>query len=91
MRVVLAALILLVLATPVYSQSYIHPTIPGTTLRDFRAPSYMVERNNPNIIHQTIPGTMLRDFSAPSYIIIPDRQPPVYHAPINPHFYTPSR
>ena len=90
MRVVLTALILLVLATPAYSQTYIHPTIPGTTLRDFSAPSLMTDPTNPNVIHQTRPGTTLRDFSVPSYVITPS-QPPVYHPPINPYLFTPRR
>ena len=46
MRVVLTVLILLVLATPAYSQTVIYQTYPGTTIRDYSAPSYVVDPNS---------------------------------------------
>jgi hypothetical protein len=46
--------------------TYIEPTIPGTTLKDFDRPGFVRQGDN---VYQTIPGTTLRDWDAPGYRI----------------------
>lgn len=46
-------------------QTAIYPTIPGTSLRDYTKPGYVIEGNH---AYPTIPGTSLRDFTEPGYV-----------------------
>jgi hypothetical protein len=63
-------LIALLIATPLtleaakYKPLILHPTIPGTNIRDFSntQPSYKLNRNS-GLFNPTIPGTTIRDFS----------------------------
>ena len=45
------------------AQTVIHQTIPGTNVRDYSAPSLIIQRDGTG--YQTIPGTTVRDYSAP--------------------------
>jgi hypothetical protein len=47
-------------------QVFIHPTIPGTSVRDYSQPSIKIEGDRG---YQTIPGTSTRDYSAPGFKI----------------------
>ncbi len=40
----------------------IHPTLPGTNIRDYSQPGY-IQRGD--TMSQTLPGTHIRDYSAP--------------------------
>ena len=42
-----------------------HQTLPGTSIRDYSAPSYVTKGN---VTYQTLPGTSIRDYGAPSYV-----------------------
>jgi len=44
----------------------IYPTIPGTDVRDYSKPGYVVRGDK---LDQTYPGTSVRDWSKPSYYI----------------------
>ncbi len=43
----------------------LHQTLPGTSTRDYSAPSYVTKGN---VTYQTLPGTSIRDYGAPSYV-----------------------
>lgn len=60
-------LILTVLSGSVfaYGETYIEPTQPGTTLKDYSSPGMVVDGNR---AYQTIPGTTLQDFNRPGLI-----------------------
>lgn len=42
-----------------------YQTLPGTTIRDYSAPTYVTKGN---VTYQTLPGTSIRDYGAPSYV-----------------------
>lgn len=42
-----------------------YQTLPGTSIRDYSAPSYVTKGN---VTYQTLPGTSIRDYGAPSYV-----------------------
>jgi hypothetical protein len=44
---------------------YRHQTLPGSTIRDYSAPSYVTRGDT---THRTLPGSSIRDYSAPSYV-----------------------
>lgn len=46
-------------------ETYIEPTQPGTTLKDYSRPGMVVDGNR---AYQTISGTTLQDFSRPGLI-----------------------
>lgn len=46
-------------------RTVIYPTIPGTNLRSYSEPGYVIEDNH---AYPTIPGTSLRDFTEPGYV-----------------------
>ena len=48
------------------ADSMIHPTYPGTNLRDYSKPSVKVEGD---VGYQTYPGTSVRDYSKPGFVI----------------------
>jgi len=50
-------------------KTYIHPTQPGTTVRDWSKPSTVIEGDR---VYQTYPGSTLRDYTQPEYIIEQD-------------------
>lgn len=47
--------------------TYIYPTIPGTTIRDYRQPGFVIDQQG--LVRPTIPGTTIPDLRSPSYII----------------------
>ena len=58
---------MLLLTGSAIGQDYtLHPTFPGTDVRDYSRPSYQVEGNT---IYPTINGTDVRDYSKPGYRI----------------------
>lgn len=61
MRKLKYAIIILSISSSAYSRDIIvHPTIPGTNLRDYSQPGVGYEGNN---AYPTLPGTNLRDYS----------------------------
>jgi len=42
-----------------------YQTLPGSTIRDYSAPSYVTKGN---VTYQTLPGSSVRDYRAPSYV-----------------------
>ena len=64
----------LLLAQIAFADTYFHPTIPGTTARDYNKPSLRMD--NRGNIHRTIPGTTARDYNAGGYRIDGNRLRP---------------
>ena len=66
-------LALLLAATAAHAQTYMHPTLPGNTVRDYSRPSIRVEQDRGSTVYTpTLPGTTVRDYSAPSTVVVPD-------------------
>lgn len=64
-----AAVLLFALPLATLADSFtIHPTIPGTSVRDFSRPGYNVDTDR-GTIQPTIPGTSVRDFGRSGYRI----------------------
>lgn len=49
------------------SDTYLTPTLPGTSLRDWSQPGYRIDSYGRG--YQTIPGTGIRDWSQPGFKI----------------------
>lgn len=66
-RILLATLVAGLPMTALADGFNIHPTLPGTSARDYSAPGARVERNldGSTSIYPTLPGTNARDYSAP--------------------------
>ena len=47
----------------------LYPTVPGTEIRDYSKPGYIIKGKN---IYPTYPGTDMRDFTKPGYKIQDD-------------------
>jgi len=58
-------LLMLVLITTADAQTVVHQTYPGTSVRDFNKPSYVIRNDGTG--YQTYPGTSVRDFNAPGF------------------------
>lgn len=51
----------------------IHPTVPGTKVRDYTKPGLIIEKNgDKTFAHPTLPGTEVRDYTKPSFILEQD-------------------
>ena len=60
------AILLLVTSPSLFAyETYIEPTLPGTTLKDYNRPGLVVDGNR---AYQTVPGTTLQDFSRPGLV-----------------------
>lgn len=55
---------LLLVAGAASADSYVYPTLPGTTIRDWSKPAIGI---NGNEAYQTLPGTTIKDWSKPGY------------------------
>jgi len=53
----------------------LYPTVPGTEIRDYSKPGYIIKGKN---IYPTYPGTDMRDYSRPGYKIEKDSIYPTY-------------
>ena len=42
-----------------------YQTLPNSTIRDYRAPAYVTERN---VTYKTLPNSTVRDYRAPAYV-----------------------
>jgi hypothetical protein len=66
-------IVFIALITTAYAQdTVIYQTYPGTDIRDYSAPSMVIERDGVQgngIGYQTHPGTTVRDYSKPGIII----------------------
>lgn len=47
------------------ADTFIAPTLPGTSIRDYSKPGYVQEGNN---TYPTLPGTSIRDYTRPGYV-----------------------
>lgn len=56
--------------TSATAQVAIHPTYPGTSVRDWSKPGVRIEGNR---AYPTLPGTSVRDWSKPGFIISPSQ------------------
>lgn len=61
------AILLLAISPSAFAdpRTVIYPTIPGTNLRSYSEPGYVVQDNH---AYPTIPGTSLRDYSERGYV-----------------------
>lgn len=60
-------LAMLILITTSEAQTVIHQTYPGTSVRDYNKPGYVIESDGTG--YQTYPGTSVRNYSAPGFKI----------------------
>lgn len=65
MKIFILALTLSLTAAGALAET-LHPTFPGTNIRDYSKPSIVYERGR---VYETFPGTDTQDYSKPTYII----------------------
>ena len=69
----LLSLSLIMLGTVLYFEGAvageytIYPTLPGTSVRDYSQPGYIVDEDS-GTMYRTLPGTSVRDYSTPGLV-----------------------
>lgn len=80
MKKILLVAAVLAAHTLAAADTYLYPTYPGTSTRDYSRPGYVIEEDplgdvmpsflqQDRVMYPTLPGTSTRDYSRPGYVI----------------------